>query len=50
MEVDVAQHLANTYGDRAFVVARMCKSNFKLHIEIKVNVKNSDRQKMANYW
>jgi len=25
MEVDVAQHLANTYGDRAFVVARMCK-------------------------
>ncbi|CAI4225831.1 unnamed protein product [Auanema sp. JU1783] len=29
MEVDVAQHLANTYGDRAFVVARMCKMTGK---------------------
>uniref|UniRef100_A0A7E4WBN6 Glycerol-3-phosphate dehydrogenase n=1 Tax=Panagrellus redivivus TaxID=6233 RepID=A0A7E4WBN6_PANRE len=25
IDVDVAQHLASTYGDRAFVVARMCK-------------------------
>jgi hypothetical protein len=25
IEVDVAQHLASSYGDRAFVVARMCK-------------------------
>ncbi|KAK6727353.1 hypothetical protein RB195_005195 [Necator americanus] len=29
LEVDVAQHLANTYGDRAFVVARMCKMTGK---------------------
>ncbi|EGT42172.1 hypothetical protein CAEBREN_07787 [Caenorhabditis brenneri] len=29
MEVDVAQHLSNTYGDRAFVVARMCKMTGK---------------------
>lgn len=29
IEVDVAQHLANTYGDRAFVVARMCKMTGK---------------------
>lgn len=29
MEVDVAQHLTNTYGDRAFVVARMCKMTGK---------------------
>ncbi|CAJ0574349.1 unnamed protein product, partial [Mesorhabditis spiculigera] len=29
MEVDIAQHLANTYGDRAFVVARMCKMTGK---------------------
>jgi len=27
--VDVAQHLANTYGDRAFVVSRMCKMTGK---------------------
>lgn len=27
MEVDVAQHLANTYGDKAFAVAKMCKSD-----------------------
>jgi glycerol-3-phosphate dehydrogenase len=29
IEVDVAQHLASTYGDRAFVVARMCKMTGK---------------------
>jgi glycerol-3-phosphate dehydrogenase len=29
IEVDVAQHLANTYGDRSFVVARMCKMTGK---------------------
>nr|CDJ95764.1 FAD dependent oxidoreductase domain containing protein [Haemonchus contortus] len=29
LEVDVAQHLAHTYGDRAFVVARMCKMTGK---------------------
>lgn len=29
MEADVAQHLTNTYGDRAFVVARMCKMTGK---------------------
>ncbi|KAI1715960.1 FAD dependent oxidoreductase domain-containing protein [Ditylenchus destructor] len=29
IEVDVAQHLANTYGDRAFVVARMAKMTGK---------------------
>lgn len=29
LEADVAQHLANTYGDRAFVVARMCKMTGK---------------------
>ncbi|KAF1768282.1 hypothetical protein GCK72_000094 [Caenorhabditis remanei] len=29
MEVDVAQHLSSTYGDRAFVVARMCKMTGK---------------------
>ncbi|PAV85190.1 hypothetical protein WR25_16251 [Diploscapter pachys] len=29
MEVDVAQHLCNTYGDRAFVVARMCRMTGK---------------------
>ncbi|CAI5437430.1 unnamed protein product [Caenorhabditis angaria] len=29
MEVDVAQHLSQTYGDRAFVVARMCKMTGK---------------------
>ncbi|KAI6195380.1 Glycerol-3-phosphate dehydrogenase [Aphelenchoides besseyi] len=29
IEVDVAQHLANTYGDRAFVVARMCRMTGK---------------------
>uniref|UniRef100_A0AC35TFS5 Glycerol-3-phosphate dehydrogenase n=1 Tax=Rhabditophanes sp. KR3021 TaxID=114890 RepID=A0AC35TFS5_9BILA len=29
IEVDVAQHLATSYGDRAFVVARMCKMTGK---------------------
>uniref|UniRef100_A0A914M0U5 Glycerol-3-phosphate dehydrogenase n=1 Tax=Meloidogyne incognita TaxID=6306 RepID=A0A914M0U5_MELIC len=29
IEVDVAQHLANNYGDRAFVVARLCKMTGK---------------------
>ncbi|MFH4977151.1 hypothetical protein AB6A40_003860 [Gnathostoma spinigerum] len=29
LEVDVAQHLCSTYGDRAFVVARMCKMTGK---------------------
>ncbi|GMT28318.1 hypothetical protein PFISCL1PPCAC_19615 [Pristionchus fissidentatus] len=29
LEVDVAQHLSNTYGDRAFVVARMAKMTGK---------------------
>ncbi|KJH42564.1 FAD dependent oxidoreductase [Dictyocaulus viviparus] len=29
LEVDVAQHLAHTYGDRAYVVARMCKMTGK---------------------
>jgi glycerol-3-phosphate dehydrogenase len=29
LEADVAQHLAATYGDRAFVVARMCKMTGK---------------------
>ncbi|CAD5207869.1 unnamed protein product [Bursaphelenchus okinawaensis] len=29
IDTDIAQHLANTYGDRAFVVARMCKMTGK---------------------
>lgn len=29
MLFEVAQHLANTYGDRAFVVARMCRMTGK---------------------
>lgn len=29
IDTDVAQHLANTYGDRSFVVARMCKMTGK---------------------
>ncbi|CAJ0568211.1 unnamed protein product, partial [Mesorhabditis spiculigera] len=47
MEVDIAQHLANTYGDRAFVVARMCKMTGKAFPYLDAEVRYAVREYAA---